>query len=83
MRVEEKDRGGTGEHYYPALDEAVAVYLRRHGMTQEEFARDVMGMATNTFSWKRRGVREFTMSEVITLSDALGLSLTELIGIAA
>lgn len=83
MRVEEKDRGGTGDHYYPALDEAVAVYLRRHGMTQEEFARDVMGMATNTFSWKRRGVREFTMSEVITLSDALGLSLTELIGIAA
>ena len=83
MHVEEKDRGGTGEHYYPALDEAVAVYLRHHGMTQEEFARDVMGMATNTFSWKRRGVREFTLTEAAILADALGLPLPDLIGKAA
>lgn len=78
MQVEEKNRGGTGDYYYPALDEAVAVYLRRHGMTQEEFARDVMGMATNTFSWKRRGVREFTLSEATVLADAVGMTMDEL-----
>lgn len=81
--MEEKDRGGTGEYYYPALDEAVAVYLRRHGMTQEEFARDVMGMATNTFSWKRRGVREFTLSEATVLADAVGKTMDELTAKAA
>lgn len=81
--IEEKDRAVTGEHYYPALDEALAVFLRREGMTQEEFARSVMGMAPNTFSWKRRGVREFTLSEATVLADALGMSLPALIGAAA
>ena len=81
--IEEKDRAVTGEHYYPALDEALAVFLHRNGMTQEEFARDVMGMAPNTFSWKRRGIREFSLSEAIAIADALGASLNELISEAA
>lgn len=80
---DEKDRGGTGEYYHPALDEALAVFLRRNGMTQEEFARNVMGMAPNTFSWKRRGVREFSLSEAIAISDAIGAPLDDLISEAA
>lgn len=81
--MSEKNRVGTGEHYYPALDDALALFLRREGMTQEEFARNVMGMAPNTFSWKRRGVREFTLGEATVLADALGMSLPALIGAAA
>ena len=81
--AEEKERGGTGEFYFPALDEAIAVYLRRAGMTQEEFAGEVMGMAPNTFSWKRRGVREFTLSEATRLADALGMPLASPVGEAA
>ena len=81
--MNEKNRVDTGEHYYPALDDALALFLRREGMTQEEFARNVMGMSPNTFSWKRRGVREFTLSEATVLADALGMSLPALIGAAA
>lgn len=72
--------GGTGEFYSPVLDEAVALYLHRQGMSQEEFARETMGTSSNTFSWKRRGIREFTVSELSRLADVLGMSMDELAG---
>ena len=55
---------GTGM-YFESLDTAIAVYLRKEHKTQEELARD-LGMAPNTFSWKRRGVdgKEFSVTGV-------------------
>ena len=43
-------------------------------MTQAELA-DQMGMATNTFSWKRRGIREFTLTEAARLCKIIGYGL--------
>ena len=65
--------------YYKALDEAVTLHLKRNGMTQEELASQ-MGMAPNTFSWKRRGIREFSLGEASRLADIVGISLDEAIG---
>lgn len=64
--------------YYPVLDEAIAAYMRRSGLNQAEFAQK-MGMAPNTFSWKRRGVREFSLSEATKICDITGISLADAI----
>lgn len=69
----------TGESYYQLLDEAIELYLRRNGMSQASLAKE-MGMAENTFSWKRRGVREFTLKEAAHLCDLTGISLDKVIG---
>lgn len=60
--------------FYPALDEAIAVYLRRTGMTQAEFAKE-LGMSEVTLSWKRRGVNEWSMSEAVRVCNILGMTL--------
>ncbi|MDY3982206.1 helix-turn-helix domain-containing protein [Paraeggerthella sp. LCP19S3_G8] len=65
--------------YYEALDEAVTLYLKRASMTQDALA-ERMGMAPNTFSWKRRGIREFSLSEASRLADIVGISLDEATG---
>lgn len=65
--------------YYEALDEAVTLHLKRNGMTQEELAAQ-MDMAPNTFSWKRRGIREFSLGEAARLADIVGVSLDEATG---
>ena len=62
--------------YYPALDEAIAAYLRREGKTQGQLAKE-LGMSENTLSWKRRGYRDgrpqdFTVGEVIRLREIIG-----------
>lgn len=62
--------------YYEALDEAVTLYMKRNGLTQEQMA-EKMGMASNTFSWKRRGIREFSLGEASRLADIVGVSLDE------
>lgn len=60
------------------LDAAIAAYLREHDMTQAQLA-DKLGMSENTLSWKRRGVREFTLGEAAEVADMLGRSLDELV----
>lgn len=49
-------------YYYPAIDEAIAAYLRRRNLKQAQLASE-MGMAENTSSWKRRGVRDWSLPE--------------------
>lgn len=60
--------------FYPAIDAAIAAHLRRTGKTQAEFA-DEIGMSDVTLSWKRRGVREWSVSEAATVCDIVGISL--------
>ncbi len=61
--------------YFESLDVAIAAYLRREHKTQEELAKSV-GMATNTFSWKRRGVdgKEFSVAEIRRVAEVIGLT---------
>ena len=63
---------------FNGIDEAITVYLRRTGKTQAEFAKE-LGMSENTLSWKRRGIREFKLSEVIQIADITGCSLDEMV----
>ncbi len=62
--------------YYPAIDEAIAAYLRRNDMTQSQLAAK-MGMAENTFSWKRRGVREWSLTEAARICPMVGIRLED------
>ena len=62
---------------FNGIDEAIAVYLRRTGKTQAELADD-LGMSENTLSWKRRGKREFKLSEVMKIAEITGYSLDEM-----
>lgn len=61
--------------YFANLDEQITLYLRRTGRTQAQLAEEC-GMADNTFSWKRRGVRgkEFSIDEVRRVAKAIGLT---------
>lgn len=66
---------------FPNLDAEIAAYLRREGITQAELA-ERMGMAENTFSWKRRGSkgREFSLGEAAKLASLMGKSIDYLVG---
>ena len=64
---------------FRTIDEAVAAYLRRTGKTQAELAEE-LGMSENSLSWKRRGIREFKLSEVARLADICGFSLDDVLG---
>lgn len=64
--------------YFPQIDEAIKVYLARSGRTQFDLAKE-MGISSNTFSWKRRGIREFTLSEVVKLGQIIGKEPSELV----
>lgn len=66
--------GEKPKYFYPALDDAITLYMRRRGISQEELAAE-MHMAPNTFSWKRRGIRDFTLSETKRLCDILGIDV--------
>ena len=63
---------------FRTIDEAVAAYLRRTGKTQAELAEEI-GMSENTLSWKRRGIREFKLSEVARLADICRFSLDDVL----
>ena len=63
---------------FNGIDEAIAVYLRRSGKTQAELA-EKLGMSENTLSWKRRGIREFKLSEVVQIAEITGYSLDEMV----
>lgn len=65
--------------FFSKLDEEIAAYMRRNSINQEEMASRLR-MSSNTFSWKRRGVREFSLSEAIELCDLLGITLDEATG---
>lgn len=58
--------------YFKSLDGAIAAWLRTTGTTQGQLARE-LGMAENSLSWKRRGIRSFTLEEACRLAHAIGL----------
>lgn len=62
------------------LDSAISEYMRENGMTQSEMA-EKLGMAENTLSWKRRGVREFSLGEAAKVADITGKSLDYLVSV--
>ena len=66
---------------FPNLDAEISAYMRREHITQAEMA-ERMGMAENTFSWKRRGSmgREFSLGETARLADLMGKSIDYLCG---
>lgn len=61
--------------YFKSLDNAITLYLRQSGKTQGQLAREV-GMAENTFSWKRRGAngKEFSLDEIRTVAKVIGMT---------
>ncbi|WP_139651788.1 helix-turn-helix domain-containing protein [Raoultibacter phocaeensis] len=67
------------EMYYPNLDLALTVYMKRVGMTQSDLAK-AMPMSSNSFSWKRRGIRDWTLPEAVKIADMVGMSLDDLTG---
>lgn len=60
--------------YFPAIDEAFAVYQLRTGKTLEDIAR-CLHMTYNTFTAKRKGEGEFTFTEILHVCNLLGLTL--------
>lgn len=65
--------------YYEVLDDAVTLYRKKRGMTQEDLARE-MNMAPATLAWKLNGKRNFTLPEAIRLSEMVGVPLDGLTG---
>lgn len=61
------------------IDRSIAHYMVDQGITQEQMA-ERMKLAANTLSWKRRGIREWKLSEIELLSDLTGLGLDDLTG---
>lgn len=65
--------------YYEALDDAVTLFRKKNGMTQEQLATE-MGMAPNTLMWKLRGERDFTLPEAMKLAEMVGVTLDGMVG---
>lgn len=65
--------------YYPNLDLALTVYMKRVNLTQSQLAKK-MPMSSNSFSWKRRGMRDWTLPEAVKIADMVGMSLDDLTG---
>ena len=65
--------------YYEALDDAVTLFRKKNGMTQEQLATE-MGMAPNTLMWKLRGERNFTLPEAMKLAEMVGVTLDGMVG---
>lgn len=66
--------------HYTALDDAITTYLRRHEMTQAELA-DELGMSENSLSWKRRGIRDWNVSEAVKVCNIVGITLDEAVAV--
>lgn len=65
--------------YVENIDSAIAVYLRRSGKTQDQLATS-MNMTANSLMNKRKGLTDFKLSELVRLSEIVGLSLDDLTG---
>lgn len=68
------------ESYIESIDNAITLFLRRSGKTQDKLA-DEMGISTVTLINKRKGLTDFKLSELVMLSKIVGLSLDELTGL--
>lgn len=59
------------------LDACIAGYLRSNGITQADLAAEI-GISEVSLSYKRRGIRQFTLVEVCKLADLMGVDLDEI-----
>lgn len=62
-----------------AIDLAIRYYMAEQEITREQMAK-LMGMTANTLRWKREGKTDWTLSEILRLSDLTGKSIDELAG---
>lgn len=61
------------------IDVNIAAYLRRTNMNQGELA-PLIGLSEPQFGRKRRGEYPWKLAELLRISCALGMSLSELTG---
>ena len=66
--------------YIESIDNAITVYLRRSGKTQDKLAEEI-GMTAASLMNKRKGLTDFKLSELVKLSGIVGLSLDDLTGL--
>lgn len=62
-----------------SIDRAISYYMADNKLTREQMS-ELMGMSTNTLRWKREGKNEWTLSEILKLSEIVGKSPDELTG---
>lgn len=70
----------TREKISQNIDDAVTVYLRRSGSTQGDLASR-FPLSELQFSRKRKGEADWKMSELVTLSEIVGKSVSDLVGV--
>lgn len=66
--------------YVENIDNAITVFLRRTNSTQGQLAKD-LGMVDETLAAKRKGIRDFKVSELVMLAQLMNVSLDELTGL--
>lgn len=59
------------------VDDAVTLYLRRTGTTQNDLAARIP-MSEAQFSRKRKGQADWKMTELVSLSEIVGKSISDL-----
>lgn len=62
-----------------SIDRAIGYYMADNKLTREQMS-ELMGMSANTLRWKREGKNEWTLSEILKLSEIIGKSPNELTG---
>lgn len=67
------------EQVASAIDRAIGYYMADNKLTREQMS-ELMGMSTNTLRWKREGKNEWTLSEILKLSEIVGKTPDELTG---
>lgn len=62
------------------IDQRIAYYMFKNKLTVEKMA-ERMGMTANTLRSKRSGKTDWTLSEMMKLSEMLGVTLDKLAGL--
>lgn len=70
----------TREQIAQGIDDSVTVYMRRTGTTQADMAA-LLSLSSLQFSRKRKGKAEWKMSELVTLSEIVGKSVSDLVSV--
>ena len=64
------------------IDLAIGYFMAEQKITRGQMA-SMLGMSANTLRWKREGKSDWSLSEILRLSDITGKSLDELAGLTA
>lgn len=60
---------------YQTMSDAVAVAIRRRGISQERFAKEVLDMSEQTLRSRMNGFTEWTLGEAEVLANEVGWPL--------